>query len=281
MIALVALLGVVAGVGLWLLGRSMFDQPVLQRTNYRGVDVAVSAGVLIPVAAIAVEAVLRLATVLGRNAAPGEEAGRNLALLAALGFGLLGAFDDLAAHGPERGFRGHLGSLARGRLTTGGLKLTAGGLLALVLAGHAGADDLGRLLAGGAVIALAANLANLFDRAPGRATKVAVLAAVVLAATAASAERPVLVGMVTVVAAGAGLLWFDLGEQLMLGDAGSNVLGAALGLGLVMTTSLPTQAVAAVVLLVANLASEWVSYSRVIEATPPLRFLDRLGRRTS
>jgi hypothetical protein len=34
-----------------------------------------------------------------------------------------------------------------------------------------------------------------------------------------------------------------------------------------------------VALVVLNLASEFVSYSRVIERTPPLRWLDGLGRR--
>jgi UDP-GlcNAc:undecaprenyl-phosphate GlcNAc-1-phosphate transferase len=274
-----AVLGVVAGGGLWLLGRSMWDEPALRRTNFRGAEVPVSVGILIPAATIVVEAGLRVAEAAGRHPAPGEMAGRSLALLAALGFGLLGTFDDLAAHGPERGFAGHLGSLARGRLTTGGLKLTVGGLLALVLSGSVVGSHLGRLLLGGAVIALAANLGNLFDRAPGRTTKVAVVAAVILAATASAGERPVLAGVVLVVAAGAGLLWFDLGEQLMLGDAGSNVLGAVLGLGLIMTTATVTQLVAVVVLAAANLASEWVSYGRVIDATPPLRALDRLGRR--
>ena len=41
-------------------------------------------------------------------------------------------------------------------------------------------DSLGRLLADGALVALAANLGNLLDRAPGRTTKVALVAFVVL-----------------------------------------------------------------------------------------------------
>ncbi len=279
MILVGAVLGILAGGGLWLLGRSMWDQPALRRTNFRGIEVPVSVGVLIPAAAVAVEALLRIAATLGHHPAPAEEAGRSIALVAALGFGLLGAFDDLAAHGPERGFAGHLRSLAKGRLTTGGLKLTVGGLLALVLSGQVVGPHLGRLLLGGAVIAFAANLGNLFDRAPGRTTKVALIATIVLVATASAAERSLLVGVVLVVAAGTGLLWFDLREQLMLGDAGSNVLGAVLGLGLVLTTGTFTLGVAVVLLAAANLASEWVSYSRVIDATPPLRALDRLGRR--
>ena len=257
----------------------MFDAPVLARTNYRGADIPVGAGVILVAAVIAVEAALRVAEVLGRDAGPAERAGRGLALVVAAGFGLLGTFDDLAAHGPERGFRGHVTSMLRGRLTTGGLKLAAGGLLGIIVASAAGASNLGDLVLGALVVALAANLGNLFDRAPGRCTKVTLLAGIVLVATASSVDRPALTGVAMVLGAGAGLLWFDLHEELMLGDAGSNVLGAALGLGVVATTDAFTQILVLVVLVGLNLASEAVSFSRVIDATPPLRVLDRLGRR--
>jgi hypothetical protein len=63
----------------------------------------------------------------------------------------------------------------------------------------------------------------------------------------------------------------------MLGDTGSNVLGAGAALGLVATTSPGTWWVAVVVLAALNLASEAISFSDVIGRTPPLRWLDRLG----
>ena len=74
------------------------------------------------------------------------------------------------------------------------------------------------------------------------------------------------------------LLWPDLRERLMLGDTGANVLGATLGLSLVLTTAASTRTVVLVVVLALNLLSERVSFSRVIDRTPPLRALDRLGR---
>ena len=75
------------------------------------------------------------------------------------------------------------------------------------------------------------------------------------------------------------LLPEDLGERAMLGDAGANALGALLGAG--AAAALPRPARIAVLAAVAGLtaASEVVSFTKVIERTPPLRWLDMLGRR--
>jgi UDP-N-acetylmuramyl pentapeptide phosphotransferase/UDP-N-acetylglucosamine-1-phosphate transferase len=81
-----------------------------------------------------------------------------------------------------------------------------------------------------------------------------------------------------VVGAALALLLDDLQERVMLGDTGANPLGAVLGLGVVAAASPTTRSVVAVVLLVANLLSELVSFSRIIDAVPPLRAMDRAGR---
>jgi UDP-GlcNAc:undecaprenyl-phosphate/decaprenyl-phosphate GlcNAc-1-phosphate transferase len=74
------------------------------------------------------------------------------------------------------------------------------------------------------------------------------------------------------------VLWFDLRERAMLGDAGANLLGFTVGLGLYL--ALPGWGVAAASTAVAalNVVAETVSLTRVIAAVPPLRWLDRLGR---
>jgi len=269
----------VLAAGLWISGRAMFEAPVLQRRNYRGVDVPVGAGMVLVMAIVATEAVLAVLDVAGRSPGAQESIGLALTLITALGFGLLGLFDDLAAHGDDKGFRGHVTAMAHGRLTTGGLKLAGGGLLAIVVVAMTGADDLGTLLVGAMVVALAANLGNLFDRAPGRTTKVGLLLGLVLLVLTGAAERSLLVGTAAVLGAALGLLVFDLREELMLGDAGANALGAALGLGVVLTSSIIVQAIVLVVLVALNAASEKVSFSRVIDRVAPLRFVDRLGRR--
>ena len=81
------------------------------------------------------------------------------------------------------------------------------------------------------------------------------------------------------IGAAAGLLPADLGERLMLGDTGANLLGAVLGLAVVLETSRPVRTGVLIALIVLNLASERVSFTKVIDATPGLRHLDRLGRR--
>jgi UDP-GlcNAc:undecaprenyl-phosphate GlcNAc-1-phosphate transferase len=107
-------------------------------------------------------------------------------VLATVGFGLLGFIDDLLGAGESGGFRGHLGALAHGRLTSGGVKLFGGAALALAVMAAIQPGSVGRILADGALVALAANLGNLMDRAPGRCLKVTALAFVVLVAVTAA-----------------------------------------------------------------------------------------------
>ena len=75
------------------------------------------------------------------------------------------------------------------------------------------------------------------------------------------------------------LLPDDLGERAMLGDTGANALGAMLGAAAAIV--LPRPARVAVLAAIAGLtaASEAVSFTKVIERTAPLRWLDMLGRR--
>jgi hypothetical protein len=56
------------------------------------------------------------------------------------------------------------------------------------------------------------------------------------------------------------------------------VLGAALGLGVVLACAPGTRTVVLVAVALLNLVSERVSFSRVIAAVPPLRAADRFGR---
>jgi UDP-GlcNAc:undecaprenyl-phosphate/decaprenyl-phosphate GlcNAc-1-phosphate transferase len=268
--------GFVAGLGLWGMAWPAFGLPVFARENFRGRQVPTAAGVIVALVAVAVDAVVAVAVAAGAEPDAAAVAGLRLVTVAALGFGLLGLLDDLGGAGESGGFRGHLRSLASGRLTTGAIKLFGGAAVGVVVVAVREPDSVGRILADGALVALAANLGNLFDRAPGRTTKVALLALVALVVGAGA--EPELAGVALVVGAGAGLLPADLSERLMLGDAGANVLGAALGLGVVLACSPTTRTVVLIVVAVLNLASERVSFSRVIDAAPPLRAADRWGR---
>jgi hypothetical protein len=97
---------------------------------------------------------------------------------ATIGFALIGLFDDLAGDTAVKGFAGHLGALRRGEVTSGLVKLVGGVLFGVL----AVSGDVVDSLRGGLLVAATANLANLFDRAPGRVVKVSLLGGVVVAA---------------------------------------------------------------------------------------------------
>jgi hypothetical protein len=207
------------------------------------------------------------------------------AVVAALGGGAVGVVDDLATDATDKGFRGHLSALRRGRVTTGSLKIVGmalTGVVAVALAERGGerrdapvSSLLVDTLVGGALVAGSANLVNLFDLRPGRALKVVVATGLPLAL---GGRR----SLAAAAAAGAalGALPEDLRGRSMLGDAGANAAGAVLGTAL--AGSLGRRGRVAVLLGIAGLtaASEKVSFTRVIESTPVLREVDAWGRPT-
>jgi UDP-GlcNAc:undecaprenyl-phosphate/decaprenyl-phosphate GlcNAc-1-phosphate transferase len=268
--------GVVVAFVLWVGTIPAFGASVFDRENYRGRRLPTGVGVLVALVAVGTVALVGVAGAAGAEPDPAATAGLRLVAVAALGFALLGLLDDLGGAGESGGFRGHLRSLASGRLTTGAVKLFGGAAVGVAVVSAVEPDSLGRVLADGALVALAANLGNLFDRAPGRTTKVALVAFVAL--VMAAGATPELAGVALVAGAAAGLLPADLAERVMLGDAGANVVGAALGLGVVLACSPGARNAVLVAVAALNLASERVSFSRVIAAVPPLRAADRWGR---
>ncbi len=146
------------------------------------------------------------------------------------------------------------------------------------------------LARGALIVALSANLLNLLDRAPGRAVKaalgwwcVALVPAVLVGFGSAggSGLGSEALQWVTwagaVVGASTGLLRSELAEEHMLGDTGVNPLGAMLGMSTIVVYSSAVLWAVLAVLAALNLASERWSFSRIIDAVPPLRWLDRLG----
>jgi hypothetical protein len=275
-VAAAFVVGVLVAALLWVLSAPAFGAGVFERENFRGRRLPTAVGVLAALAALVVDAVVTVVVAAGAEPDAAAVAGLRLATVAALGFALLGLLDDLGGTGESGGFRGHLGALVSGRLTTGAIKLFGGAAVGVVVVSVREPGSLGRVLADGALVALAANLGNLFDRAPGRTIKVALVALAALVVGAGAEPR--LAGVALVVGAGAGLLTADLGERMMLGDAGANVLGAALGLGVVLACSPGVRTVVLVVVAALNLLSERVSFSRVIARVPPLRAADAWGR---
>lgn len=205
--------------------------------------------------------------------------GAAVAVLGAGGFGLV---DDLREDRADqaKGLRGHLGALARGRVTTGGLKVLgigASGLLASALLPRRG-PRAGRtvdVLVDGALIAGTANLVNLLDLRPGRALKAvaAVGGAVVLVGGPGSVPAAAVLG--AAVAASEQ----DLAETDMLGDCGANALGAALGTAVARSAPRPVRVAWLLLVGALTVASERISFTAVIDRTPALAAVDGWGRR--
>ena len=161
----------------------------------------------------------------------------------------LGVADDLWS-GEERGFRAHLSA----GTTTGVLKLV--GIPAYALWRT-------RSVSGALLVGLAANMLNQLDTRPGRALKAYLVLAIPLRAPKAAAVL---------------FAPYDLREMVMLGDSGSNTLGALLGFRSVgrLTERQRWSAIGALAGL--TLLGERRSLGALIESTPVLRGLDAVGR---
>jgi hypothetical protein len=160
-----------------------------------------------------------------------------------------GLADDLWS-GPERGFRAHL----RAGRTTGVLKLVAIPLAGLLTT---------RKLSGALLVGLAANFLNQLDTRPGRALKAYLLGTLFVGGPRGLAVL---------------LLPYDLREKTMLGDCGSNALGALLGLSSVNRLGGRARWLAIGALAGLTALGERRSLGELIERTPGLAALDRLGR---
>jgi UDP-GlcNAc:undecaprenyl-phosphate/decaprenyl-phosphate GlcNAc-1-phosphate transferase len=240
--------------------------------NYRGISLPVPLGVLIvPAALVALVPVTLLARLSDTDIVPDNFA---LVMVLVPGVALLGFIDDVLS-GASRGWRGHGAALLGGDLSTGALKAVGTLSLALIVASGLPGTNGEFLLAAG-VIVLATNVFNLLDLRPGRSVKAFVLLGIGVSVTTTLTEPIATVGIFAAPVVVAG--FFDLRERGMLGDTGSNVVGALAGLWMVLTLDTNGQVIALVVLLVVNVVGEFTSISAIIERVPGLRHLDSLGR---
>lgn len=298
-------IGVCAGLG-YVLRRKRIKASQWERTNFHGVTVSLRGGVAMAGASVASAAVASAFSDQPRAALGG--------LVASLGGGLAGYIDDVdqGAHDGgkvAKGLKGHLGALAHGQVTTGVIKIAGIGASALAASALVGskATSVGGKAADLALntvlIAGTANLANLLDLRPGRALKATVLVATLLSyfscaaakapasgasgaasatpaapasASGASAQRLLASGLN---AAAITALVEDLQETTMLGDTGANAAGALLGTSLAANDSWKLRLGTTLGVVGLILASEKVSFSKVIAANPALNWLDQLWRR--
>ncbi len=277
-------------VALWtrLTLRSIAQQPLLRRKNFLGEEVVGSAGL-----SLVGSSLLGWLLLCWRGTLDWHEGGQ--LMLAALWFGVLGLLDDLSLDTSCKGWRGHLRAFfCERKVTTGFVKLVGGGVGALLLAAWALSVNtspsvsrlsfhwLSSLILGTALVAISANSLNLLDVRPSRALKgfwlLALVGLVVSQGEGWQGLLPLLVG--TLVYAPA-----DFSRKAMLGDAGSNPLGACFGVWALnhWMRSPPRWSLELWVLLLVFVAlqiyAELRSLTEDIKRIPPLRWLDELGVR--
>lgn len=249
----------------------------LVRANYRGREVAFPAGAVL--VACSLLALAPLAVLDDRADLDLLDPELRRWAVYVLGVAFLGLLDDALGRGhaedTARGWRGHARAVVGGRFSTGAIKAAGALALAAYAASGRGQEGLD-YVADLALLLLATNLFNLLDLRPGRAEKAFALVLAGLCLGAWTAEPLELVGIfvgpVAVVA------YYTLRERAMLGDTGSNLIGALAGVAMLETLDDTGRFVALVGVAALTVYGEFRSISRTIERVPPLRALDSLGR---
>jgi UDP-N-acetylmuramyl pentapeptide phosphotransferase/UDP-N-acetylglucosamine-1-phosphate transferase len=207
-----------------------------------------------------------------------EQRDRALIWLAACaGYGTLGIIDDVRGAKAVKGLRGHLRAAIHDKVVTTGLIKAIGGVaLAIWVARHLVPSSFPIQLLAVCVVALCANAINLLDLRPGRAGATFLVLAFPLVVVALLGEEagapPLLLVVIPTL-----LVWeADARGVVMMGDTGSNLLGAALGMSLVAEASVPCMALVVIALIVLHAYAERRSLTKVIENSPLLNKLDQL-----
>jgi UDP-GlcNAc:undecaprenyl-phosphate/decaprenyl-phosphate GlcNAc-1-phosphate transferase len=266
----VALLVVPAGV------RGLRDAGLVRR-SYRGADLAFPLGAILTTSALVALAPLAFLDDRADLDLLDPELRRWITYLVGVSF--LGFLDDSlgagASEGTPRGWRGHARALGSGRLSTGAIKAIGALALAAYAVSGTGRESF-EYLADVALLILATNFFNLLDLRPGRAEKVLFLLGAGLCLGAWTAEPLELLG----VFAGAVLVgaWFTLRERAMLGDTGSNLVGAIAGVWLLTALDETGRLIALAAVAALTIFGEFRSITETVERIPLLRWLDSLGR---
>lgn len=309
-------IGACAGLG-YVLRRKRIKASQWERTNFHGVTVSLRGGVAMAGASVASAAVASALSDQPRAALGGVVASLGGGVAGYIDDVDQGAHDGGKVAKGLKGHLGALahGQVTTGVIKIAGIGASA--LAASALVGSKATSVGGKvadLAVNTVLIAGTANLANLLDLRPGRALKATVLVAAPLSyfscaaaktpasgasgaasamsaasgavasetpaapasASPASAQRLLASGLN---AAAITSMVEDLQETTMLGDTGANAAGALLGTSLAANDSWKLRLGTALGVVGLILASEKVSFSKVIAANPALNWLDQLWRR--
>lgn len=248
------------------------------KLNYRAEKIPTSAGLIFLI-------ILPVALTLGILFSIFTAIHSFLLLFVILGMGLMGLVDDRSENAVTKGFKGHILTLIKEkRLTTGGFKACFGALIALVFSigslkiTRTSTWIISSVFLNFLLVSLSANTINLFDLRPGRAGKVYLVGFILILAFSKNLEiylgmfLPFMVIMLY-------YLRWDLQSKVMMGDVGSNLLGASLGIMMAWMLSDLGKIVALCILIGLQVAAEKFSFTQFILRFGWLKYLDELGRR--
>ncbi len=262
----------VLGPILTLATLTIFHQYLPQRQNFTGQNIPTAIGIiLLPII------LLTLVSGMIGGGVGSLDVGAACFLVYVALAGVVGFVDDLWGGVDDKGFSGHLGALARGRVTTGLVKIAVLGAGALVV----GVCEIGfgwEAVVGGIILAGSANLANLLDLRPGRALKFVGIPVVGLMVFSVGGGAFVVAGIVGGLF---GVFYFDLRGRIMLGDAGAAILGGVMGFLILLHGPGIFWWFSLVAIIGLTLVAEFFSFSRIIEEVAFLRRFDAWGRRVN
>ncbi|NLY42702.1 MAG: hypothetical protein GX066_01765 [Clostridiaceae bacterium] len=187
--------------------------------------------------------------------------------------GFAGLVDDVLGNSYSKGFKGHINSLLKGKLTTGGVKAIAGFITSFFVSLQISSNPY-YIVIDTFLISLTSNLINLLDTRPGRAVKgYMIFLFLPMFSGRLTGIHYISLGVL------AAYLPLDLKAEGMLGDTGANFIGMMLGIGLAISVQdFVLKLIIFIIVMFLNVASERYSFSRIIERNPVLRFIDNLGR---
>lgn len=237
------------------------------RQNYMGKKIPVGMGIVfIPAVITGVIVLVYL-----------EQIDKKLALLNLLGItviGFAGIVDDLLGNRDTLGFKGHIKSLFKGTLTTGGFKALMGGLVASVISLFI-SDAVIQWILNALIISLFTNMLNLMDLRPGRAIKFFFLVWGISVIGGIKGNYSYLLFPL----AGSLIAYMpvDFKGKGMMGDVGSNVLGISMGIYFSLSTGVTAKICIVGALVLMHLIGEKYSFTNIIDKNRILSFVDSLG----
>lgn len=192
------------------------------------------------------------------------------------GISLLGMLDDFLGDRSTGGFKGHFSAVLRGKVTSGFIKAVGSLAFTLLLLRYLSIGSVILFIVDLFLILLFINTVNLLDLAPGRALKFSFVSLALLLPTL----NPFYFITISLFLAPTIVLFLpDIRGDSMMGDVGSNLLGAVIGLTAVITLTPTIKMIILLVIVLINLYAEFGSVSQLISRSKVLKSIDELGRR--